>query len=55
VQKDDGLAIGACARGDIHIGHAQRLVLDREVEETDRIGIVDAFEADAERLSAEDR
>src|SRR6185369_9142115 len=55
VQNDDGLAIGGRARSDIHIGHAQQLVLDREVEETDRIGIVDTFEADAERLSAEDR
>jgi hypothetical protein len=50
VQQHDGLAVRRRRRCDVHIGHPHRLALDGEVEEMHRVGIVDALEADAERL-----
>ena len=50
MQKDDHFAIRFARRRDIHIGHAERLALDRQIQEMHRIGISDPFQTNAERL-----
>ncbi len=48
VQKHDGFAVRRAGRRHIHIGHAQGLALDRQIEIMDGIGIIDTFKPDAE-------
>jgi hypothetical protein len=50
VQQHDCLAVNGNARRHIHIGHAQHLPLNGEIEKFYRKRIIELFEPDAERF-----
>src|ERR1700735_3179771 len=52
MEKHDGLTIGRPGWRDVHISHAQQLVLDSNVEEVRRVRVVDVFKSNAKRLQS---
>src|SRR5258706_406719 len=50
VQQHHGFVVRRRGRRHIHVGHAQRLAFDGEIQMVHWVGIIDALEADAEWL-----